>query len=129
LIATHAYPRVEACPQRQRGSARLSESGMPWATTTERGSGMNPGIGRMTTGGRHRVSRWGAVLVPIFLILGTGVADAAVEVPIWGSRTARVSVSSLERQTNGPSYCCPAISKHGRHVAFQSDATNLVASD
>jgi Tol biopolymer transport system component len=102
---------------------------MPWATTTERGSGMNPGIGRMTTGGRHRVSRWGAVLVPIFLILGTGVADAAVEVPIWGSRTARVSVSSLERQTNGPSYCCPAISKHGRHVAFQSDATNLVASD
>jgi Tol biopolymer transport system component len=42
--------------------------------------------------------------------------------------TTRVSVDSLGRQSNGPSYS-PAISADGRFVAFESDATNLVAGD
>jgi Tol biopolymer transport system component len=42
--------------------------------------------------------------------------------------TARVSVDSLGRQTNGPSYSA-AISADGRFVAFESDATNLVTGD
>jgi Tol biopolymer transport system component len=82
-----------------------------------------------TPNGHHRVSLWCAVLVPTFLIIGAGAAGAAVDVPTWGSTTLRVSISSSERQTNGPTYCCPAISAHGRHIAFQSDATNLVAND
>jgi Tol biopolymer transport system component len=78
---------------------------------------------------RHRMGRWCAVLVPTLLVLGGGVAGAAADVPTWGSRTVRVSISSSERQTNGPTYCCPAISAHGRHIAFESEATNLVAAD
>ncbi|HEY8112624.1 MAG TPA: hypothetical protein VII16_07120, partial [Actinomycetes bacterium] len=78
---------------------------------------------------RHRVGRWCAVLVPTLLVLGAGVAGAAADVPTWGSRTVRVSISSSERQTTGPTYCCPAISAHGRHIAFESEATNLVAAD
>ncbi len=42
--------------------------------------------------------------------------------------TARVSVSSTGQQANGNSqFCC--ISSNGRHVAFESEATNLVSSD
>src|SRR5258707_11046229 len=42
--------------------------------------------------------------------------------------TTRVSVDSLGRQANGPSLSA-AISGDGRFVAFESDATNLVAGD
>src|SRR5215813_8861590 len=42
--------------------------------------------------------------------------------------TIRASVDSLGRQANGPSFN-PAISADGRFVAFESDATNLVAGD
>ena len=42
--------------------------------------------------------------------------------------TTRVSVDSLGRQANGPSYN-PATASDGRFVAFESDATNLVPSD
>jgi Tol biopolymer transport system component len=42
--------------------------------------------------------------------------------------TTRVSVDSLGRQANGPSYS-PAVSSDGRFVAFESDATNLVTGD
>lgn len=43
-------------------------------------------------------------------------------------RTERVSVSSSGRQADRMSYA-PAISATGRHVAFLSDATNLVPGD
>ncbi len=42
--------------------------------------------------------------------------------------TRRISLSSSERQGNGPSYSA-AISADGRFVAFASDASNLVRSD
>jgi len=42
--------------------------------------------------------------------------------------TERVSVDSLEAQANGESYGY-SISADGRYVAFQSDASNLVAGD
>ena len=42
--------------------------------------------------------------------------------------TTRVSVSSAESQGNDDSYN-PSISADGRSVAFQSDASNLVAND
>ena len=42
--------------------------------------------------------------------------------------TTRVSISSAELQGNSYSYA-PSISADGRYVAFQSDATNLVAND
>jgi Tol biopolymer transport system component len=87
-------------------------------------------MGGATVDRRAWVSRWGSVLVLTVLILGTGAGGAAaVEVPIWGSSTTRVSLSSAERQANGATFCCPAISAHGRYVAFQSEASNLVARD
>ena len=42
--------------------------------------------------------------------------------------TRRVSVGPGGAQANGDSYA-PAISAHGRYVAFDSDASNLVAGD
>ncbi|HVM12601.1 MAG TPA: hypothetical protein VM638_09045, partial [Actinomycetota bacterium] len=42
--------------------------------------------------------------------------------------TERVSISSGGVQANGPSYN-PAISADGRHVAFESTATNLAPGD
>jgi Tol biopolymer transport system component len=42
--------------------------------------------------------------------------------------TSRVSVSSSERQGNGPSEH-PTVSADGRYVAFTSEASNLVAGD
>jgi hypothetical protein len=90
---------------------------------------MTIGTGHTTSGWRRRAFRWCAVLVPIFLIIHASAAGAAADVPVWGSKTTRVSVSSSERQPNGATYCCPAISAHGRHVAFQSAATNLVPGD
>jgi Tol biopolymer transport system component len=43
-------------------------------------------------------------------------------------RTARFSISSRMRQSNGASYS-PAISADGRYVAFESQASNLVPDD
>jgi len=56
-----------------------------------------------------------------------GVADIFVRDLLTG-KTTRVSVDSLGRQANGPSFN-PAISADGRFIAFESDATNLVAGD
>ena len=42
--------------------------------------------------------------------------------------TRRVSVSSNQRQANRPNYD-PALSADGTHVAFRSDASNLVSGD
>jgi cysteine-rich repeat protein len=44
------------------------------------------------------------------------------------SQTARVSLSTAGAQANGPSGL-PSTDEEGRHVAFQSDASNLVAGD
>jgi Tol biopolymer transport system component len=42
--------------------------------------------------------------------------------------TRRISVGEAGNQANGPSFC-PAISADGRHVAFGSEASNLISSD
>jgi Tol biopolymer transport system component len=76
-----------------------------------------------------RLRRGVVVPLPMVLLMAAGAAAATVDLPTWGSTTTRVSVNSAERQTNGATYCCPAISAHGRYVAFESDATNLVAGD
>lgn len=47
-------------------------------------------------------------------------------------RTGRLTLASADAQGNpgdGPSYGPPSISGNGRHVAFYSDATNLVPGD
>jgi len=56
-----------------------------------------------------------------------GLPDIFVRDLLTG-KTTRVSVDSLGRQANGPSYSA-AISADGRFVAFESDATNLVMGD
>jgi len=43
--------------------------------------------------------------------------------------THRVSVGSHGQQSNQTTYWTPAISRHGRYVAFDSAASNLVAGD
>ena len=56
-----------------------------------------------------------------------GLPDIFVRDLLTG-KTTRVSVDSVGRQANGPSYSA-AISADGRFVAFESDATNLVMGD
>lgn len=56
-----------------------------------------------------------------------GVPDIFVRDRILGT-TTRVSVDSVAVQANGAS-SSPSISADGRYVAFQSDASNLVAGD
>ncbi len=56
-----------------------------------------------------------------------GASDVFVRNFLTG-QTLRVSVDSAGNQANGPSFA-PAISNDGRYVAFESDATNLVAGD
>jgi Tol biopolymer transport system component len=56
-----------------------------------------------------------------------GLSDIFVRDLMTG-KTTRVSVDSLGRQANGPSYS-PAVSADGRFVAFESDASNLVPGD
>ncbi len=43
--------------------------------------------------------------------------------------TTRVSIASDGTEANGPSIGYPVISRNGRYVAFNSDASNLVADD
>ena len=57
-----------------------------------------------------------------------GTADVFVRDRQQGT-TRRVSVSSAEGQATGDSSGCPSISADGRYVAFQSDASDLVAND
>lgn len=45
------------------------------------------------------------------------------------STTTRVSIASDGTEANGPSLGAPAISRNGRYVAFESDASNLVEDD
>ncbi|MEJ7727158.1 MAG: hypothetical protein WKH47_09095 [Actinomycetes bacterium] len=40
-----------------------------------------------------------------------------------------MNLTRADQQSGGPTYCCPAISAHGRYVAFESEATDLVAGD
>jgi hypothetical protein len=61
--------------------------------------------------------------VLILLLVGSGRAAA------WrGSIVSRVSVASDATEANDTSHQ-PSISADGRHVAFYSDATNLVPDD
>ena len=55
-----------------------------------------------------------------------GVSDVFVR--DVNDHVIRISVSSAGSQANGPS-SHPSVSGNGRYVAFQSDATNLVAGD
>src|SRR6188508_1225456 len=60
----------------------------------------------------------GFVVAAVWFTISTATAQ----------ETARVSVDSLGQQSNAISAAC-AISADGRFVAFQSDASNLVAGD
>ena len=57
-----------------------------------------------------------------------GASDVFVRDTVAGT-TTRVSVDSAGNQANDASFSNPAISADGRYVAFDSDATNLVAGD
>ena len=69
--------------------------------------------------GLRIVRRWRLVVVLGLLLPGAVLAQPT---------TTRVSVGPGGVQSNGPSYG-PAISAHGRWVAFESNATNLVVGD
>jgi hypothetical protein len=56
-----------------------------------------------------------------------GVSDIFVR-DLGAGTTQRVSLTSDGHQADGPSYS-PVLSGDGRYVAFESDATNLVAGD
>ncbi len=63
--------------------------------------------------------------------LVTGDTNDTTDVFVWDRRvhaTRRVSVSADGAQANDSSFS-PAISAHGRHVAFDSWASNLVSGD
>jgi len=66
-----------------------------------------------------------AVALPIALVLA--VASPASAAPIV-EQTTRVSTATGGTQSDGVSYD-PEISADGRYIAFQSNATNLVAGD
>jgi len=92
---------------------------------------------RWTAGWTERVAAWEDSIMAclaghiyrLFLVaamVSLGVAGGAQ--PASAGSTTRVSVDSADRQANGPSSAA-AISADGRFVAFESDATNLVAGD
>jgi len=61
-------------------------------------------------------------------VVNTGVASDIFVKDLASGETTRVSTTSSRALANGPSYK-PSISADGRYVAFQSDASNLVAGD
>jgi hypothetical protein len=87
--------------------------------------------GAVVVVGRVSISGWRTVVTGVvaMLVVGTGLAAAATPVGVGsGEITTRVPVDRGGQQANGHSVD-PAISAHGRFVAFQSDASNLVAGD
>ena len=70
------------------------------------------------------VSRFGSV----GSVSAAALLAAALARPVAGQVTERVSVDSLEAQANNASDS-PSISAYGRHVAFESFASNLVTGD
>ncbi len=56
-------------------------------------------------------------------------AQADVLPRAWGAVTSRVSVAADGGQSTGPTYCCASISGHGRFVAFESEAADVVRGD
>jgi Tol biopolymer transport system component len=63
------------------------------------------------------------------LVAGDGNANVDIFLrDMQTGKTELVSVNSNERQANGPAWN-PSISAHGRFVAFESPASNLVAND
>src|SRR5919106_125600 len=70
--------------------------------------------------------RWRRMMLGAAVLCGTlAVGTTAIAAP---GTTERVSVASDGAQANGSSNV-PAISADGRHVAFRSNASNLVAGD
>src|SRR3954462_11150292 len=62
-------------------------------------------------------------------LLRASIVLAAPTPPFaFAQTTTRMSVSSLGAQANGSSFR-PVISRDGRFIAFESDASNLVAND
>ena len=77
---------------------------------------------------RHRTaaSLW---LASAAMVAAALPATAQQSDPTWGTRTTLATVSPHGRPANAASYDNPALSRHGRYVAFSSDATNLVGRD
>jgi Tol biopolymer transport system component len=83
-------------------------------------------VGRVSIRGRRAV----VTGVVVTVVVGTGLAAAATPVGVGSGAvsTAGVPVGRSGQQANGLSFS-PAISADGRFVAFQSEASNLVAGD
>jgi Tol biopolymer transport system component len=73
---------------------------------------------------RRRLELIGAGLA---VAIGSGTSPAA-EASAGGAKTSRVSVTSHEAQSNGWSLR-PSLSRQGRFVAFESEASNLIRRD
>jgi hypothetical protein len=87
--------------------------------------------GAVVVVGRVSIRGWRAVVagVVVTLVVGTGLAAAATPAGVGsGAVTTRVPVDRSGQQANDTSFF-PAISADGRFVAFESDASNLVAGD
>lgn len=84
--------------------------------------------GHRSTGFRRGLT----VVMAVVATAGAAVGASAEEVPAdrseWGAVTSRASVTSGGHQANGGSFGL-AISRSGRFVAFDSEASNLVAGD
>jgi Tol biopolymer transport system component len=78
--------------------------------------------------GRVSIRGWRAVVTGVVatLAVGTGLAAAATPAAVG---PGAVRVAPVGQQANGGSFGEPAISAHGRFVAFRSQASNLVAGD
>jgi Tol biopolymer transport system component len=72
-------------------------------------------------------SRLGLIGAGLMLAVGSGAGIAAEAGP-ESARTTRVSLNSHGAQSNGWSLR-PAVSAHGRFVAFESEASNLIRRD
>jgi hypothetical protein len=81
--------------------------------------------------GSVSINGWRAVVAGVVatVVVGTGLAAAGAQAGVGsGAVSTRVAVDRSGHQANGTSFS-PAISAHGRFVAFDSGASNLVAGD
>jgi Tol biopolymer transport system component len=81
--------------------------------------------------GSVSINGWRAVVAGVVatVVVGTGLAAAGAQAGVGsGAVSTRVAVDRSGHQANGTSFS-PAISAHGRFVAFGSAASNLVPGD
>jgi Tol biopolymer transport system component len=94
------------------------------STTGARANALTASL-TMSANGRYVAFTSEAALVPGDT---NGIADVFLH-DVRARTTVRVSLAADDGQATGGSSYGPMMSADGRHVAFSSDATNLVASD